>query len=68
MRMNLKTLTLLLITILVIQCNKQVKYKLPKRSVEFEVVDKAIKTELDLTPITDFYPISGTDLSVSLEF
>lgn len=62
----LRTMILLLVVSAAVICNKKPKYKLPRKNVEFEVVKKAIKTELDLTPITDFYALQGTDLSVRL--
>lgn len=57
-------LAILVIAVGHVSANTKPKYKLPKKNVEFEVVKKPIKKILDITPITDFYPISGTDLSV----
>lgn len=68
MRLNSKTITLLLVVALSsVACNKQVKYKKPKRIVAMEVSKAAVKKELDTTPITDYYSISGTTFSVSIQ-
>ena len=41
---------------------------MPKKNVEVEVFRDPVKTELDLTPITDFYAIQGNDLGVSYQY
>ena len=59
------TLTLLFLALLAVskvEANKTPKYKLPKRNVEFEITKDPYTKVLDNTPITDYYPIEGTDL------
>jgi len=63
---KLSTSLILLVAISsIVQCNTSKKYKLPRKNINFEVHKKAVKTELDLTPITNYYALSGTDLGVS---
>jgi hypothetical protein len=53
----------LLMTLVV--SNAPPKFSLPKKNVEIEVFKTPVKTELDLTPVTDYYSIDKTEIKVT---
>lgn len=61
-------LAILLLVLSAINSQKVKKVSMPKKNVEVEVFRDPVKTELDLTPITDFYAIQGNDLGVSYQY
>ena len=41
------------------------KVSLPKKNVEIEVFKTPVKTELDLTPVTDYFSIDKKEIKVT---